>query len=395
MLPLKGSNYDTKCMLRAVCILGILDRGKCIALTFDKQSCIIYTHYAGGLYVSTERDGKKSSRWETPYMVIVNSSFTDNTAWATGGAIFTYEADAVDVCGIPQVHEVTERIYDLRSEVKGVPRLENASLADANTSCLQTWIGNKAVDEHGGNVTAGIATYVRACNDSTSCSNDNSIVISNHTSGTELSPFSIELFDAFGYIAFGQPKMEIQIEDFSDAILPNQVIPRIEAMTNITGIRLMGKVGKEYNLTLSFRPQILDDLNLLVRVRECLPGEVPDDKQEQCLSCAKEFYSFNPKEKCAECPPHAKCSPSTITPEPNYWHFKSDSINIQRCASQRACSYEGREHILEQQAWSMHHVNMTLDYTDNSSYRQCRKVGSRHTIGTVNKETCHCILKIS
>ena len=72
-------------------------------------------YYAGGLYLQIEQGTESVVRIESSYMVLANTSFTNNIAHETGGALFTSKPDAIDVCGMPNVTEAIEVHSPLKS----------------------------------------------------------------------------------------------------------------------------------------------------------------------------------------------------------------------------------------------------------------------------------------
>ena len=330
----------------------------------------------GGLYTQIERGAESVVRIEPSYMVVTNTSFTHNIAQETGGALFTSKPDAIDVCGMPYVLEIL--IYNpiLRAGVIQLPRLQNASLAHNYRPCLETWTGNKAADVQGGDIVASVATSVVVSTDHLTCyiEEDCSISITNHTSGDDLARIYVELFDAFGQLALGQPQTQVHIIAPSDVILSNHLFMFKRAKAELTGIRLLTMVNSTHDLTLTFKPRVLDNIRLQVQVRECLPGETQDNRNEKCQSCGQNSYSFDPSGSCRACPLFAVCTPSTITPESYFWHSASQSAYIQRCIYQEACNFEGRDHLLWEQAWNAHKAGYYLDYHNNTRYQQCKKV---------------------
>lgn len=323
-----------------------------------------------------EQGGEDLVQLEPSHMVITNTSFTSNTAQLTGGALFTSKPDAIDVCGMPKVSEVLEFHSQFRAGVTELPRLTNASLSHNHMACLNTWTGNLAANHQGGDIVASDATSVEISTDQLTCWIEEgcSISIVNHTSGGDLAPINVKLTDAFGQLALVQPDMQVHIIPPPEVILSSRLFAIQRAEANVTRVRLWAKVNTTYYLLLSFEPQILGNTTLEVQVRECLPGETRDELNLDCQSCGQDQYSFDPSGDCKSCPLFAKCSPSTITPERYFWHSSSKSDCIQRCISQEACSFEGREDILQRQAWNAHSTSEYLDYHNNSMYQQCKEV---------------------
>lgn len=70
-----------------------------------------------------------------------------------------------------------------------------------------------------------------------------------------------------------------------------------------------------------------------IRLRECIPGEVYDEKVSNCVKCAPGTYAFYPTEtECKACPPNAICyGGNNLSVFEGYWRPSKDSINISSC----------------------------------------------------------------
>eukprot|EP00803_Ostreobium_quekettii_P008782 evm.model.scf_90.3 EVM.evm.TU.scf_90.3 scf_90:126096-131812(+) len=331
----------------------------------------------GGLYFFIDIDLEGEGQTEDNFMVIASSNFTDNKANDTGGALFTNAPDSLDVlCNSDFVTEISEGNPDrgLRPTVVRANRQPSRSVNNRTSLCKETWLGNEAARADGRDLVATAAIFVEACREaSESCpSGDEGLHIANHTSGLELEPITVELIEASGSPAFGQPPMLLRISsDGGDAVLRGNTLRDVEPTMNITNIRLQARVNKTHRLTLSFEPGLLPNVSVSVDVRRCLAGEIPIDGGERCGECPDGQYSFDPSEDCMLCPDRAVCSPSTITPEESYWHSTSKSTQVHPCIVQKACRDEKRQSVLQERAREVHSNGALLDYEDNGLYPLC------------------------
>ena len=330
------------------------------------------------------RDSDASKVAETRFMAVTKSQFINNAAGFTGGAVFTNSPETLHVdCDFELMRDEAGAqpgaIALSRPIMPGI--VGNAFL------CNETWFGNRADNDQGGDVAATTATAVRVCKTTSNyCVNGGEILpIYNHSSGQELEPLNVELQDAFGKLAYQLPDMLIRIEEQSTNVsLSGQLIEQAAPNTSFTLIRLSSMINTTHNLSLSFDPSILSGAVIEVQVRSCLPGEVVSADGERCSSCGEDLYSFDPSGACKACPADAKCANAVVAPEDNFWHSSSQSIQIHKCLNKAACKYDDREDTLKHQARIAHATGAVLKYINNSNYRLCSEVrGLTHIINTL------------
>lgn len=354
---------------------------------------------SGGAYV--ERGVESAAENFRPYMVVVNCNVTNNNASITGGALFTNEADLMAVC-CNCTFEVKETARRFSSDpltrfiarplgVTHVTRPGHSITANPN-SCRDVWVGNRAMSTRGGNIFGTTAIDVTLCTSKNNCVNGSkTLKISKHTSGEDLEHINMTLVDAFGQIALGQPEMSVKVSaNLRIASLRGESSFKVETMATLKGINLQGKIGTTLRLTLSFDPGTLPDLSIEVDLRDCLPGEEVRSDMEICSICKDGFYSFDPNQKCNTCPFNATCKQSTITPDPGFWHYTSQSAQIQECMVRDACDFYGRSGNLTDQARVSHLQNTTLFYDDNDKYKQCSEVRNCHKSGKKGNKWMLC-----
>lgn len=320
---------------------------------------------------------------EPHFFAVTKTDFIGNTATKAGGAVFTNSPEAIDVCCDCDLHaeeKISEPVgIDKRPGITEVKRLASVGIIGSDNPCEQTWVDNVAELQGGGNVFATSAKSMKVCKTSTGECVDGATAVQiwNHSSGHDLEPITIELIDAFDHPAFGPPDMQIRVDAAANVVLSGQKIVEVGVNTSLDSIRMQAQVGQTHNLTVSFAPSILSNITLQVQVRQCVSGEMLHPSGERCDTCGEGLYSFNPLRGCIECPSsNARCNGSTITPNDQFWHFTSQSVNIHKCFIRTACEYENRTMILQRQAREAHASNVTLSYDDG--YQQCAMVRVDH-----------------
>lgn len=254
----------------------------------------------GGLYFFIE---DKPEDAESHFLGLSQSPFINNSANFTGGAIFTNSPNAVGVCincstlrveSTPTPEKPLKRVIKIKKEyTKGI--------LDNTDACDLCWVRNVAGKQEGGEHVATTATTTRLCNvASHEClSGDGLLTLSNHSSGEVLQDINITLLDVFSKPALGQPIMRLEIKaDMTDVSLSGQLSADFAHATSLAYIRAEGLVNSRFNLTLSFSPNILSNVDLEVELRGCLAGEIEDADYRCCPTCGTNLYSFHPNQTC-------------------------------------------------------------------------------------------------
>lgn len=332
----------------------------------------------------------------TPFMVVMSSNFTNNTARTTGDTLFTSAPNALDLCcgcdfdteeklgslWVPETNPATGVVKVNRARQQGI-------LGRSHT-CIDP-ISGMMLSKQEHLMMATTAWSVTVCRKGTFNCTDGRfpLVIKNHTSGGDLEPIEVELLDAFGNTAVGQQGMQIRVgpksssslNDVLPIVLSGQLFTEASAKTTFSNIRMESSIGQTQELLLSFVPSTLPSVPIRVEVRPCLPGEIEEGgivggaHVQRCTPCAEGLYTFNPVQgKCTPCPSDAICSPSTITPRDEYWHSTSKSVQVHGCIFRGACNSNNRTRTLADEAREAHMMNITLGYGDNLAYTQCAPV---------------------
>lgn len=323
------------------------------------------------------------SEIEPHFFSITKTDFIGNRAEKAGGALFTNAPKAVDICCNCELHKV-EKIeevvgIDKRPGITELTRLPSTGIMGRENPCMETWIGNIATLRDGGNTSATSARSMKICKNSTGECIDGGTPMQlwNHSSGHDLEPITIEFVDEFGHPAFGPPDMQIRVTAAKHIVLSGEKIVEVAATTTLDSIRMQARVGHTHNVTLSFVPSILPNITLQVHVRKCVLGEMQNAHGERCDACGEGLYSFDPLQKCLECPSaNARCNGSTITPNEQFWQFTSRSVKVHKCFLRGACEYESRADTLQTEAREAHGLDVTLSYIDG--YSQCAPVRMCH-----------------
>ena len=338
---------------------------------------------SGGLYYFIKNELIDVKGAQSHFLGISESTFTNNSAKLTGGAIFTNSPNALGVCfncstlrvvSTPSFEEPLKRVIDIKKAfTKG--------LSDSINAFDVHWIRNVAEEQKGGGNVATTATSMRLCNVETDeCVDGNGLTIFlNHTSGEDLQEINITLLDVFNKPALGQPRMRLEIKtNMTDVSLAGQMSVDFGHVAYLTKVQVQGPVNSQRNLTLSFAPDILSNINIEVELRGCVAGETEDRDHRGCTPCGPNLYSFCPNKNCTPCPENAKCSPSTITPEVGFWHVTSKSARVHECIVDDACNWINRTRDLEEAAMEAHRNEEVLLY-NSASYKQCAHVSVKLT----------------
>ena len=324
-----------------------------------------------------ERALENAADENSSYIAVINSTLTRNSANISGGAIFTNDADLLAVCC-----KCKFEVEEANLVAFGVTNVERPgqNITERPNSCEDHWVGNRALMEEGHDLFATTVTTACLCYSVENCENcTESYLIPDYRGGDELAPIRIKLMDAFHQVAFGDEEISVDLDpDLKTVIMSDEVTFKLAAETNITGIRLKGKIGTTRKLMLKFRPDFIPSLEVSVQLRDCIAGEELGQDKDTCNFCVNGSYSFSNSSNCRNCPADATCRGSTVTPDDNFWHYSSQSIRIRECLVKEACANETRSETLRRQAEHAHALNNILHYSDNDKYNQCAPVRKQH-----------------
>ena len=338
--------------------------------------------FAGGLYLFLDGQLENGNDAELHFLGLSSSSFLHNIAGLAGAAMFTNSLDATGVCCDCSLrNETTE--FTLKGQRRFVSIMKDraTNLLDNPSPCSEFWLGNVA-RVAGGDEVATTASIMQLCKvQSDVCLEGGGLLeVMNHTSGEDLEDIDIRLFDIFRRSALGQPKMRVEIRaDPRNVSLSGQLSADVTAVTTLTDVRVLGAVNSSQNLSLIFSPNILNDTNIRVHIRDCMPGEITSRDMSRCSLCGQDQYSFLPSTPRQICPINAKCSPSTITPKQGFWHSTSKSDEVHERIIKDVCSYDQRAQDLEEVAQDVH-KNMSVLLYNDTRYQQCANVSSNQMI---------------
>jgi hypothetical protein len=108
-----------------------------------------------------------------------------------------------------------------------------------------------------------------------------------------------------------------------------------------------------YNLTISANiaasSQSIAQTLVMVQLRSCCVGQVTTGNScTSCSSIMRNQYSFSPKRQtCDNCPNHAVCGGGTLMPIDGYWHASPRGDKLYVCPVYDSCSFPNRTAILE------------------------------------------------
>ena len=115
---------------------------------------------------------------------------------------------------------------------------------------------------------------------------------------------------------------------FTSACNQNELI---SANLTIREINIVGKAFEKVDVVFKFSFwNMLRDKTMTVSLRPCVPGEY--NNSLSCESCPAGMFTYDPSQRCSECPENAHCSSKNqIVPYPGYWNANQSSAIILQC----------------------------------------------------------------
>ncbi|GMH44111.1 hypothetical protein BSKO_12045 [Bryopsis sp. KO-2023] len=318
----------------------------CVRASVGVQSWSIYDDGIDSILADVARACSVSGQIEIKKLGLalrlIDTMITGNSASQAGGGIFINDPQTTCLCCNGMCSESCPSAVDA----------EKKTLVEA---CSKSWKGN-TVGEGGYGpsfATIGFSAGVTFTHGVESLGVWNETLLSGHTSGFPLPPFTVKIVDSFDQVVTAKPPQEGVVRVNSKAgVLSGQVDKVIqEGIAQFNATILSGRPSY-YELFLTFPGNpTLGVVNLGVNVRECVRGEHANigkySTDFRCFSCPNDTYSFDPNADCELCPGNARCNGLTIAPNDGYWHFDSWSGKIEKCLSPVACAYTGRQKRLQ------------------------------------------------
>ena len=309
-------------------------------------------------------------------MAVTGSSFSDNRAKISGGAIFTKDPNVIlHSCSSKDTETPLEQY-----QADAFKELEH--LKSAKDVCPE-WATNRAALY--GPV---IASYARSISGyavdegqmtSERPIKNNELVSENHRSGDSLPVLLVEVSDGYGQSpALGEGDTFVQATVYS----PNDLFSgEFNVLVNekrkhfppISGFQRPGM----YEIRMNFNEPGLEPLSVEVKVRECRLGEFVQENGALCVLCSGSQYNFDPDASmCQPCPENGNCTTDVIHPNRGYWHRTPCSRHVQQCVSREACDFSGREDTLNELTNDMDTCKIEETLDRDYSEAQCKKVNS-------------------
>eukprot|EP00210_Caulerpa_lentillifera_P007466 g7136.t1 len=271
------------------------------------------------------------------YLIILNSSFTRNTAGRSGGSFISYDQYKVLVQCSPQTTNTQLFNFLNTTEVQHLQR--------NNSGYCPQW---KGVDAK--NVLT-VSSYVNRCQatieskDNWSRINNNSIEISGTVPGERLPDIMVKCYDQFNNIARSDGKgFTATLKSRNEGYLEGIFITDLEnGNGNFTGVRNPSngdtfRKNYTYELNISFSLDFVPPILIQMKVRECRINEEKETEGVLCKPCDATQYNFNPMiETCKPCDNALNCSGTFVRPSENHWHASPCHAHAQKCLTTNAC----------------------------------------------------------
>ena len=322
----------------------------------------------GALHIATDREQGGCSQMDVSctFVAVTGSSFLNNSANTSGGAIFTRD------------HRVLRYSCSREDDSDALPQLD--VLTSVRDMCPE-WTGNRA-----GRYGPTVASYINTVRGLTVDGNDNSkmkllennrLVARNHKSGDALPTVLLEPLDGYDQgspIGTGNEYIQATMHS-PDGFFSGGMIMSLDRQRNrfppISGLQSPGS----YRILIDFSEPYLRHFTIDVDVRSCRVGEFSQDNGALCLPCSGSQYNFDPNAtECATCPENGDCTTNVILPKRGHWHRTPCSKHIQRCISRKACDFEAREEKLSALTQNLNDCDVDEVLDKEYSQAQCAKV---------------------
>ena len=328
------------------------------------------------MHVSTQRHPQDCTRSDASctLVAVTGSTFSNNRAKTSGGAIFTQDPSVLRYSCSPEDTETPPELYQADA-------LEELEMLESTKDMCPDWTTNEA--ELYGPVIASYARSVRGFaigngqDDSERPIENNELVSGNHRSGDSLPMLLVEIVDGYGQSpAIGEGDAFVQATMYSPNGLfsgefNTQVNEKRKSFPPISGFQRPGR----YEIRMNFSEPGLEPLSVEVEVRECQLGESVQGDGALCVRCSGSQYNFDPDASmCLPCPDNGNCTTDVIHPNRGYWHRTPCSRHVQQCVSREACDFSGREDALNDLTREMETCEIEETLDRDYSEAQCKKV---------------------
>eukprot|EP00210_Caulerpa_lentillifera_P007461 g7131.t1 len=323
--------------------LNIQHQNSNITVIAQLENCIFEDNnvevFGGGIHYDNLVHHQEIKN-ETPkgYLVILNSSFTNNTAGRSGGSLISY--DRYKVLAECSARTTNTQVFDFLNA------LEVQRLHSNNRGYCPQW--NERVNAKS---IPTVSSYVNRCQaiiegkDNWSRINSSWIEISGTVPGERLPDIMVKCYDQFNATAkYGRYGFTATLKSREEGYLEGIFVTNLtDGSGNFTGVRNPAN-GEAFNKSLTYELKISFSLDYVLpitiqmNVRECRINEEKESEGVLCKQCDATQYNFNPMiETCKTCDGTLDCSGTFVRPSENYWHASPCHVHAQKCLTSYAC----------------------------------------------------------
>ena len=309
------------------------------------------------------------------FLVVTNSTFSENEAESVGGAIYASDIDSIRMsCS---AYETQSR----KPEFYGREQLKALDAILSNEDICQSWKSNKA-GAYGDDIgSSGARVRMTVVPDKLHDAVGiigNRLVVEEHSSGKPLPIIQLEAVDGLDQgpaVGLESPTIEAVMTSPDGFFSGSVNIKLNEGVGNFSGVVGFGLEGV-YECIIDFSTELIESLVVEVHVRGCRLGEVAAANGTVCEPCTSDTYNLLPGSGtgCHPCPENGDCTTHVILPAKGHWHATPCSENIQECISSEACSSEEREVRMAAATGNISSCEFDEEYVKDYTEAQCREV---------------------
>ena len=306
-------------------------------------------------------------------MALIETQFHDNEAKVGGGAVFAgYKAAIRFRCDDNSPD--SGQSFCEEKEWRALGHLESVE------DICPSWKTNTGAfygHDVGTYATTAQITIDNAENVNTSVcvSGGEDCVIERYRSGTDLPPARVKLLDGLGQgPARSHRQIVANMSSLDNQFLGRSVVLSMEngdcVFRSITSFALPG----EYKLTVGFGEGVIKKIDVTVRVRRCIIGEM-NSTARICVDCGIATYNFYPSGNvCHLCPENGDCSSRSITPDDGYWQKTPCSEHLRKCLPTSACESDSRSGNLTAMVRDVSSCDFEEEWIEDYTRAQCAEV---------------------
>eukprot|EP00210_Caulerpa_lentillifera_P005475 g5235.t1 len=306
--------------------------------------------YGGGLHA--ERQTMNSANCASSGAIcggvaIIGTVFRENRANESGAAVQANDPSVIRV-------NCLRRTTIPQSGLITVPDFLTLQLIEDSNLC-QSWITNIVSEGGYGGVVGSYAksldvSFLMESSQRPDQVQNTGLSLLNHRSGQQLPTINIMAVDQYGNGPAPVVSRNLTVslsspDGFFPGVIPLRLIDSMGNFSAVVGFKPPG----DYHLVLTSDDDNIEDVEIMVNIRECRIGEQPTSDRILCEPCDALSYNFNPEiiGGCTQCPDHSECTTQFIVPDLGYWQSSPCSTHSQRCITEVACETNNRTNMLE------------------------------------------------